>query len=280
MAYRENVELAAAALARGDEANWELARLTAENTYGPGDVESQVERVSIDRWCADVETAVPGRKNRFSDRTARNYRRIWESYGRQSPADRPGWTEAYYAVTNSSTVDARHRRALSEARNRNPEIKGEMLTMIAADPAVAPEDKRAAFAALASDPAVIEQAAVLGTPTSQVVTRLTHQAHVVREQRREQEHAADPIARNLERQRAVLDLEASCNQFAQDCVRFAREITDILPSSGEASADDLEWIGRAIERGRSALDQLEGYISTGRTDLDAFLEGVLKGIER
>jgi Family of unknown function (DUF6192) len=277
MAYRENVELAAAALIRGEDANWELARLTYENTYDAGDIESQSDRVTMRQWCKDVEAAVPGRKDRFSSGNGLLYKRIWRAYGHYDRNDRPTWTDAAYAVRNESASQAGTRRALSEARNARPELKGQMLTTIASDAAVAPEDKRAAFAALAADPAIVEQAAVVGTAISQAVTRLTHQAKVTREQRHERETEADPIARKMEQQRALLDLEAACNQFAQDCVRFAREITDILPASGEASADELEWIRRAIERGRSALDQLEGYVSTGRTDLDAFLTEVLKG---
>jgi hypothetical protein len=276
MAYRENVELAAAALVKGHEANWELARLTYENTREPGGRATQEDRVTMEDWCGDVQAA--GRK-RFQASTGKLYRRTYEFYisNRHSYDGYPDWTATAYAVAGTSTQEAHQRRGMSEARNQTPEVKGRMLTTIASDESVAPEDKRAAFAALAADPAVVEQAAVVGTQISQAVTRLTHQAHVAREQRRERETEADPIARNLERQRAVLDLEAACNQFAQDCVRFAREITDILPASGEASPDDLEWIRRAIERGRSALDQLEGYVSTGRTDLDAFLSEVLKG---
>jgi hypothetical protein len=276
MTYRENVDLAAAALVCGHQANWDLARLTYDNTRDHGGRAIQNGRVTMEQWCVDVAAA--GR-TKFKPATGQLYRRAYEFYisNLHSYEGYPDWTETAYVVAGSSTGQASQRRGLSEARNQTPEIKGQMLTTIASDPSVAPEDRQAAFAVLARDPSIVKHAAELGTPTSQAVSRLTHQVGIVREQRREQASEADPISRRLERQRAALDLEASCNQFAQDCVRFAREITDLLPASGEASPEDLDWIKRAIERGRSALDQLEVYVSTGRSDLDAFLESVLGG---
>lgn len=255
MAYRDNVDLAAAALGRGEEANWEFARLTFENTWDqvPG---GRDERVSMEQWCSDVR-ARSGR--RFGDRAGKRYKTAWRRYGATVDGERPSWADVWADTTGSTTERQAEYHAASAARNTTPETKREI------------------FAELAADPVVIEHAAELGTPTSQAVSRLTHETEVIRAQRREQTIETDPLARRLERQRAALDLEASCNQFAQDCVRFAREITDLLPSTGEASDEDLAWIRRAIERGRSALEQLEVYISTGRTDLDAFLEQVLGG---
>lgn len=259
MAYRDNVDLAAAALGRGEEANWELARLTFENTYEGHGGREREGRVTMAIWCRDVRTA-SGR--RFSEASGDRFKAMWRRYGSTTSPRERSWSELWLEGHGSTPERQAAYIAASNARNATPEAKREI------------------FAELAADPVVVEHAAELGTPTSQAVSKLTHQANVIREQRREQAVEADPIARRLERQRAALDLEASCNQFAQDCVRFAREITDLLPSTGEASAEDLAWIRRAIERGRGSLDQLEGYISSGRTDLDAFLESVLGGERR
>jgi hypothetical protein len=255
MAYRDNVDLAATALQRGEDANWELARLTFENTWDHV-AGGRDERVSMDHWCADVRAA-SGRK--FSIAAGDHYKMIWRQFGLLPDHERPSWTDASYGIRSMPPERRVDVDAASYSRRASPEAKREI------------------FQTLAADPVIVEHAAEIGTPTSQAVSKLTHDAYVIREQRREQAIEADPISRRLERQRAALDLEASCNQFAQDCVRFAREITDLLPATGEADPDDLAWIARAIERGRTALDQLEVYISTGRTDLDAFLENVLGG---
>src|SRR5262245_42891397 len=255
MTYRENVERAATALRRGEAENWELARLTFESTRGL-DEESRIDRVTMATWCTDV-VATAGRP--FSQGTGTRFKALWRKYGGVSLKERPSWADAW--LENAGLTRETSRAAAASSATRN----------------APPETKRAIFAELAADPVVVEHAAELGTPTSQAVSRLTHQAGAIRKQRREQAIEADPIARRLERQRAALDLEASCNRFAQDCVRFAREITDLLPETGAASEKDLDWIRRAIERGRAALEQLDTYVSTGRTDLDTFLANVLGG---
>ena len=78
MAYRDNVDLAATALARGEDANWELARLTFENTWNQGEPRS-TDRVPMAQWCADVIDQAPGR--RFSEVTGLRYKRLWRRWG-------------------------------------------------------------------------------------------------------------------------------------------------------------------------------------------------------
>jgi len=91
MTYQTNVQAAAAALKRGEDANWELARLTYENTLDAGDVRTQPGKVSMERWCEDVR-AVSGRA--FSYRTGKRYKAIWAKSGGPA-AGRPSWSEAY-----------------------------------------------------------------------------------------------------------------------------------------------------------------------------------------
>lgn len=269
-AYMTRVDLAALAVRRGDDANWELARLTDENTLdGPAD---QPGRVSMERWCQDVRAAA-GR--RFSPTTGTIYKRIHRAHADLAPAERPAWTEAYYAATTGSKEDNDERRALSEARNARPEIKAQMIRELAGDAQVPSEAQQAAFQTLAARPAVAEEVANFGSATSRAVVDLNQRAHEARVERRERREQADPVARQFAEQRAVLDLQSACARFTGDIERFAREVAEIMPRTGLAGADELFWIREVMERSRSVLAQVERYVETGRSDIDTFLAEVL-----
>lgn len=263
MSYRDNVNNAAAALQRGEEANWDLARLTFESTYDSGDYSAQTERVPMAQWCADVEAA-SGR--RFSVGSGRRYKTLWRQYGPLSPGERGSWIEAFSAVSGHGD------EAISER------MAGYVGNRLEVAPA---EKKRELFQQLARDPEVVAEAAVLGTPTSRAVAELHTRTERVREEHREREVSGDPIAERIEQVGAALDLEAACTRYARDLLtlseRFAREINDALPRTGAAREEHLYWVRQAIGRARSVLDGLEGYAETGRTDLDVFLQDVLGG---
>jgi hypothetical protein len=93
MSYQENVGAAAAALARGEQANWELAQLTCVNTAAPGERPQHPLTVPLAQWAKDVQE-LSGR--RFSPTTASLYRRLWLEYGERG--DRPTWAEAHSAL--------------------------------------------------------------------------------------------------------------------------------------------------------------------------------------
>jgi hypothetical protein len=97
MGYQESVGVgvgaAAAALTRGEQANWELARLTCITTAGPGERPQPPMSVSLAQWAKDVQ-GLSGR--RFSATTASVYRRLWLEYGERE--DRPTWAEAHAAL--------------------------------------------------------------------------------------------------------------------------------------------------------------------------------------
>jgi hypothetical protein len=278
--YYDDVELAGAALARGSEANWELARLTAKRTRdaGAGHV-AQPDKVTMERWCADVERTVPGRKDRFSPATGRIFKKIYMS-SLQEPRENLSWTEAYYAATNSSSEDAAARRALSEARNARPEIKARMIQELSADPEVAPEAQRAAFTALASQPSVVEARADMGSPTSRAASELDRKADALREDRRQARVQSDPVQRHLTERLAVLSIEAACNEFRIACRSFAETVTRAMPEAGQPRDDELYWIREALSDARSLLDRVQEYAETGRSDIDAFLADVLGEGER
>lgn len=89
MTYQDNVAAAAVALQRGEDANWELARLTDENT----NTQTDRTKVTMEQWCNDVRD-VSGR--RFSTETGRKYAAVWREHGKKLP--RLPWTEAMYDV--------------------------------------------------------------------------------------------------------------------------------------------------------------------------------------
>lgn len=266
MTYRDNVEQAALALKRGEDANWELARLTHESTRTGA---KDRERATMAQWCADVSvTAARG----FSEWTGEQYKRCWVyrlEHERANGTLSLTWMEVYDAVRPGQSAGTTMQERFAKQSAQTVVAHG------------TPEVKRAAFQQLARDPDVIEEAAMLGTPTSRAVSDLYTKTERVREEWTERETASDPISKRLDEVGAALDLEAACNRFARDLVamseRFAREINEALPRTGPAREEHLYWVRQALERARSVLNELESYAETGRTDLDAFLEGVLGG---
>ena len=91
----QRIEQACAALVRGEDANWELARLTFESTRNgkftasPGD-----DRISITEWSERIR-AKTGRS--FSLSTASRFRQIWNHFGTRlaHEQDRPSWSDAW-----------------------------------------------------------------------------------------------------------------------------------------------------------------------------------------
>jgi hypothetical protein len=137
-AYEDQVRAASAALVRGENANWELACLTYENTFEKGDVSGQ-QKVSMERWCADIR-AMSNR--RFSKSTGMTYKAIWKIYGHQQAGDRKSWTEAYAEVQGGTMADrmveADFKRAIEHA---SPEQKREAIATLAQEPEVLADDE-------------------------------------------------------------------------------------------------------------------------------------------
>jgi hypothetical protein len=138
-----------------------------------------------------------------------------------------------------------------------------------------PESKRAAFADLANDPEIIQEAARMTTPTAQAVGNLLAGAHKIREQQREQQIESDPVSKRIDQNIAALDVEAACRQFAADTEKFVESIVSLTPRLGQAGEDDRYWITLSVERARASLDRLEVFTTTGKSDLDGFLEETL-----
>lgn len=272
MTYRDNVEHAAAALERGEDANWELARLTFENTYEAGRVSTQTDRVSMADWCADVRVT-SGRK--FSDDSGVLYKRIWRRYGPYVGTDHAvSWSDAYEACKPEREPTAPTVEATAEPDPQDPARYRPLRDQI---DVASDEAKRYAFRRLAQEPAVIQEAADIGSPVSRAVTGLEQKADSIREQRLEQAVQADPVAVRLEQQSAAVDVMGECNRVRRDLRRFAEAIEELLPKVGKISEGDLFWIREALSDAHATLDRLSRLVDTGQTDLDTFLDSVLTG---
>ena len=256
--YQDNVQHAATALKVGESANWELARLTFENTLSAAETR-RPEQVPLGQWCADVRAA-SGR--RFAESTGQRYRRVWKEAGKAAPGgDLPVWAEAYETILESTRGSLRERLAASDIRQGMQHAS--------------PEVKRDAFAQLAADPAIVQEVARMTTPTAQAVGNLMDGAHKIREQQREQRIESDPISKRIDQNVAALDVEAACRRFAADTETFVQTILSLTPRLGQAGVDDRYWITLSVERARAALDRLEVFATTGKSDLDGFLEETL-----
>lgn len=141
MDYRKQVEAAAAALKRGEDANWELARLTFEvcgagSGSGSWQARAKAGYASLERWATDV-TAESGRN--FSDTTAGYYRDAW-ALRQTNPGKFAGWTDAYAGVRGGTVaermVSADFNRSM---QNASPEFKAEAFQRLVNDPEVVAE---------------------------------------------------------------------------------------------------------------------------------------------
>jgi len=159
----------------GEQANWELARLTHENTWMPGR-RGESHRREMSVWCADVEKA-SGRS--FGPRTGARYKRLWTMYGTSPAMVRPSFTEEISKLSYTDKT-ARERWAQYDAGKGGGDTS--------------PEVKCQVFQQLAQDHDVIEDAVNLSSPTAHAVTDLNHKCAVLLGQHRDQLLGEDPIA--------------------------------------------------------------------------------------
>ena len=135
--YKDQVRAAAAALKRGEDANWELAKLTYQACGAPpGRGRANVTGVSTKAWAGDV-AAESGRP--FSNFTAAVYREVWHRFGMNSQGY--SWSEAYAEIRGGTVgermVEADFKRAIA---NASVEQKREALTTLANEHEVLDDD--------------------------------------------------------------------------------------------------------------------------------------------
>ena len=258
MAYQDAVAEAASALTRGEDANWQLARLTWENTISIPGANSQTGRVSMRQWCADVETTS---KRRFSMKSGETYKGMWKaSLPRYAgEAELPSWTEAYDEYDGRGSfadrfADAKARQGVTSA---SVEVRQDLAAKLMADPEVAdavmdqPQARRAVYDSL---------------------QRQEHRAEVKHQTMR----AADPVGQRLDREAALIDLEKTLRRFADDARTLTAAIGTLPERSDGAIAPHL-FLRQSYVAAEDALGSVRTLLETGVSDLDNFLDGVLKG---
>lgn len=254
MTYQEAVTEAADALKRGEDANWELARLTFENTRNGG-TSGQADRATMDQWCADIRHA-SGR--RFSEANGKKYKAVWAKFGGYDHTDRPSWTDAYYEFNVSYTDRAEYFEATATRR-------------LTEDASI--ETQRDVAAKLLSNPAVAD--AVISAPdTRRAVYESLNRREQAAETRRERITDADPVASGLRSMNALVEMDTVLGRFVQDFTDTFRQMA-ALPQNDPFA--NREFLTLRLNHAQECLDQLRSYLDTGKTDIDAFLESVLKG---
>ena len=248
MTYQDAVAQAASALTRGENANWELARLTYENTYAAGDTQSQSGRVSMDQWCTDVRLAS---ERRFSAKTGERFKAIWRRYGPPTVGG-PSWIEAVEEYVGVPSI----REAF--------------------DPYTAPttsDTKRDLAVKLMADPDIAD--AVIAQPESRrAVYESLNRREQAADDRRERTTDADPVSSGLRGLNAIAEMDAVLGRFIQEFTDTFRQMA-ALPA-GDPFAN-REFLTLRLNHAQECLDQLRSYLDTGKTDIDAFLDSVLKG---
>jgi hypothetical protein len=251
--YFENVKAAGLALARGEDANWALARLTHESTITGGGPPT-AGRVQMDVWCRDVRD-VSGRK--FSNWTGRTYKAIWERFGtRGAPSELPSWSEAYEALVPGKDQRFTAWSADNVLEKGTPQTKVETFRRLAEDPDVA-TNQEAQKAALP----------------------LGIQFYRQHEQDVRDYHRRDEIAErqeeSLERTGRALDVEAAVAEFERAARRLEAELAELLTGPAPATA---RFVGlqSVLRSTRETLDRVEHWIEHGRSDVETFVASVLR----
>jgi hypothetical protein len=254
MEYTEAVAQAAAALLRGEEANWELARLTYERTLEKRGPAGRVGVVTLEVWAANVGEKA-GRT--FSTWAAAAYRDVWKRRLESDRSEDESWTESFTAVRPGSGVGPMRERVTERhlfGDDAKPEVKVEIAKRLLADEAVAD-------AVLESD--------VSREFVYDALARRGRQQHI----RYEQKVNADPVARQFAGNEAVLRLDTLL-------ARFARDLEDLFPQLPELGPNDplahRAFLTARVAEVLECLSRVQRYIETGRTDVEAFVRGVLR----
>jgi hypothetical protein len=252
MSYQDNVRAASAALSRGEDANWELARLTFEVCGDAGPGRPTQERVGLRQWASDV-SAASGR--RFGYDAARHYRDIWVRFGNDAQGRHSiPWTDAYSEIRGGSVgermVEADFKRAMT---NATPEQKREAFATLAHEPEVISDQaaSTAVFKHIAAQNPAAVQTAWEDTDTNIALSTARWQAreHSVvepsREAHAETKHIFEPQDTAVARTTFFYGVQKRVEQWTQEL----NDIREFL-----AQTDDVNAITRWSTR--NALEEL------------------------
>lgn len=259
MTYFENVKLAGLALLavkRGEEANWELARLTCESTFDQGEIgrgrPAPAEKCRMDVWCRDVRdvAGIP-----FSEGKGELYKRVWREIGAYHVERLPGFSESCDQVRGSTSYERYERLAADNVVGRaSAETKIETFKRLSEDPEVR-GDKQAQSAALEFGVQVYRQ--------REQDVREHWRADETAERQEERLEAIDTA---LALERAITGLEAL----------FDRSAAPLLEKN-RPTGTAFVGLTSALERLEARLDRVRYWMAHGEDEVDAFARSVLRG---
>jgi len=261
MSYQDNVKAAAAALKRGEDANWELARLTFESTWdrtGTWDEQDAAGKVSMDQWCSDVRDAA-GRK--FGRTWGFTYKAVWAKYGVHDHDHLPEFSEAIVTIKPENSRAASYERVVErEVFAATPEIKREAFARLAQDPEVLADKgiSKTVFSEIArQNPAAVQQA-WQDTDTNVALSEARWQAHqeqIVRPAR-EARATFEPTDTTLDRTSFFYDIQRKVDQWARELEgirEFLANTDDVNLVTRKATRSSFDLLIHAAEQCREAI---------------------------
>lgn len=129
--YQQAVDKAATALKTGEDSNWELARLTYENTNRGS--HRELGKVSHETWAKDIREK-SGRL--FSTDRSKDFARMWEHFGAEwsGAGASPSWHDCWEKISPRGDRDA----SVKHVKEAPAQRKAEILQALLEDPEVAP----------------------------------------------------------------------------------------------------------------------------------------------
>ncbi len=258
--YTEAVEEAAAALKRGEDANWELARLTYENTLMQGNAMSQPGKVNMEQWCADVRRA-SGR--RFSAKSGRVYKAIWSEYGRHLDGDHLPWSEAYDGVQGGTVAE---RFEKTHARNVTEKASVETKVQVARELLAEPEVAEAVVADQATRNVITDHIAADRRHVAEVVSKrhdvtphIRPDQHWSAEQRPKRDYDA-LVEQHVNGLSVVLAAESSGNwKPSERSEALLYFLTQILGNRREPTGAQADLVDQRLQ---ALFDEVEAFANS------------------
>jgi hypothetical protein len=255
MSYQANVQAAAAALKRGEDANWELARLTSETTLDAGRVDTQVGKVPMEQWCADVRAASD---RRFGPREGRRYKKTWREHGGTGSADHVSWAEAYWLSTKDEHPEEMTERIVrSKAIQASPETKRQVARDLLDDPDVT------------SDPEVQDRVVRTAGSSPRLTARTIEHADEHRPAppaRQRDPNALDYIAALGVGSTAVMALRRLHDDVSTLVAVLRNDAVRLNDQSRDAIREDAADLRKASDIARMYADEIEIALEGGVSD--------------
>jgi hypothetical protein len=126
-----------------------------------------------------------------------------------------------------------------------------------------------------ANPAVVDEA-YRDVNTAAALAGGSYRKYQADEARRRATIETDGVLRKIDQQRAALDLSQAVEDFTRACELFNTRVRELSPRLGELDQENLGLLLKlGLQSALEALTSVSTFVKTGRSDLDAFLSGVL-----